>query len=174
MSRLSKIHRLRLGTTPSSRHFHYNVGGSIRARNLPIEAQRNSHFRPFAVFVVTSTVIAVSAVAYTIKLNRSSVLDRKEDPTRASKDQKQRQTTEGSSDLSPPKLPVVEGSNKTFGRRKHRPGQWGLPDGPERFDMDATDDNVATYLARNALGGKDHDTISALLTLPLANARRFR
>lgn len=93
---------------------------------------------------------------------------------RASKDQKQRQTTEGSSDLSPPKLPVVEGSNKTFGRRKHRPGQWGLPDGPERFDMDATDDNVATYLARNALGGKDHDTISALQTLPLANARRFR
>ncbi|PSK36677.1 hypothetical protein B9Z65_1860 [Elsinoe australis] len=77
-------------------------------------------------------------------------------------------------DLSSPKLPVVEGSNKTVGRRKHRPGQWSLPDGPERFDMDATDDNVATYLARNALGEKDHDTISALLTPPLTNARRFR
>lgn len=81
MPRLFKIHRLLLGTTPLSRHFHCGVGGSIRARNLPIQTQRKSHFRPFAVFVVTSTVIAVGAAGYTIKLNRSSVLDRKEDPT---------------------------------------------------------------------------------------------
>jgi pyruvate dehydrogenase phosphatase len=36
------------------------------------------------------------------------------------------------------------------------------------------DPNVATHLVRNALGGKNHEQVSALLTLPAPHSRRYR
>ncbi len=72
-------------------------------------------------------------------------------------------------------LPVEhhdEGS--TEGQRAPiRQRQWGLPSGQDqRFVVE--DKNAATHLVRNALGGKDQDMLSALLTLPSPTSRRYR
>ena len=72
-------------------------------------------------------------------------------------------------------LPVEhhdEGS--TDGQRAPiRQKQWGVPTGQqERFVVE--DKNAATHLVRNALGGKDQDMLSALLTLPSPYSRRYR
>lgn len=53
-----------------------------------------------------------------------------------------------------------------------RQRQWGIPSGEERFVVE--DKNAATHLVRNALGGKDKDMLSALLTLPSPYSRRYR
>lgn len=54
-----------------------------------------------------------------------------------------------------------------------RQQQWGVPAGQDqRFVVE--DKNAATHLVRNALGGKDSDMLSALLTLPAPYARRYR
>lgn len=53
-----------------------------------------------------------------------------------------------------------------------RQQQWGVPSGEERFVLE--DKNAATHLVRNALGGKDSDMLSALLTLPSPFSRRYR
>ncbi|KAK0706549.1 phosphatase 2C-like domain-containing protein [Lasiosphaeria miniovina] len=51
--------------------------------------------------------------------------------------------------------------------------QWGVsPDELDRFVV--KDKNVATHLIRNALGGKNQEQISALLTLPSPYSRRYR
>lgn len=72
-------------------------------------------------------------------------------------------------------LPVEhhdEGS--TDGQRAPiRQKQWGVPTGAQdRFVVE--DKNAATHLVRNALGGKDQDMLSALLTLPSPYSRRYR
>ena len=54
-----------------------------------------------------------------------------------------------------------------------RQQQWGVPAGQqERFVVE--DKNAATHLVRNALGGRDQDMLSALLTLPSPYSRRYR
>jgi len=54
-----------------------------------------------------------------------------------------------------------------------RQQQWGVKGGEnERFVV--VDKNVATHLARNALGGRDQDMVCALLTLPAPYSRRYR
>ena len=54
-----------------------------------------------------------------------------------------------------------------------RQKQWGVPAGQaDRFVVE--DKNAATHLVRNALGGKDNDMLSALLTLPSPYSRRYR
>jgi pyruvate dehydrogenase phosphatase len=53
-----------------------------------------------------------------------------------------------------------------------RQDQWPIHDGDERFVVE--DKNAATHLIRNALGGKDRDMVSALLTLPSPYSRRYR
>lgn len=54
-----------------------------------------------------------------------------------------------------------------------RQQQWGVPTGQDqRFVVE--DKNAATHLVRNALGGKDQDMLSALLTLPSPYSRRYR
>jgi pyruvate dehydrogenase phosphatase len=54
-----------------------------------------------------------------------------------------------------------------------RQKQWGVPAGQQdRFVV--ADKNAATHLVRNALGGKDNDMLSALLTLPSPYSRRYR
>ncbi|EJT72091.1 hypothetical protein GGTG_11338 [Gaeumannomyces tritici R3-111a-1] len=51
--------------------------------------------------------------------------------------------------------------------------QWGLsPDGKDRFVV--KDKNAATHLIRNALGGRNEEQVSALLTLPSPFSRRYR
>jgi pyruvate dehydrogenase phosphatase len=51
--------------------------------------------------------------------------------------------------------------------------QWGVsPDLTDRFVVE--DKNVATHLVRNALGGKNQEQVSALLTLPSPYSRRYR
>ncbi|EME44393.1 hypothetical protein DOTSEDRAFT_130885 [Dothistroma septosporum NZE10] len=53
-----------------------------------------------------------------------------------------------------------------------RQQQWGVAGGDQRFVVE--DKNAATHLVRNALGGKDRDMLSALLTLPSPYSRRYR
>ena len=54
-----------------------------------------------------------------------------------------------------------------------RQQQWGVPTGQDqRFVVE--DKNAATHLVRNALGGRDKDMLSALLTLPAPYSRRYR
>lgn len=54
-----------------------------------------------------------------------------------------------------------------------RQQQWGVESGDDgRFVVE--DKNAATHLVRNALGGRDKDTLSALLTLPSPFSRRYR
>lgn len=80
-------------------------------------------------------------------------------------------------------LPVEKGGNmdKTGRISKDSVGaeppirqqQWDLKkDGSSRFVTE--DKNCATHLVRNALGGKDRDMVSALLTLPSPYSRRYR
>lgn len=54
-----------------------------------------------------------------------------------------------------------------------RQEQWGLPSGSDQRFV-TVDKNAATHLVRNAMGGKDHDMLSALLTLPSPYSRRYR
>lgn len=53
-----------------------------------------------------------------------------------------------------------------------RQQQYDISGSPGRFVVE--DKNAATHLVRNALGGKDRDMISALLTLPSPYSRRYR
>lgn len=50
--------------------------------------------------------------------------------------------------------------------------QWGISKDDDRFVV--KDSNVATHLIRNALGGKNEEMVSALLTLPSPFSRRYR
>ncbi|EPE07434.1 protein phosphatase 2c [Ophiostoma piceae UAMH 11346] len=51
--------------------------------------------------------------------------------------------------------------------------QWGIsPDDNDRFVV--KDKNAATHLVRNALGGRNEEQVSALLTLPAPFSRRYR
>ncbi|KAK5733150.1 [Pyruvate dehydrogenase [acetyl-transferring]]-phosphatase 1, mitochondrial [Elasticomyces elasticus] len=72
-------------------------------------------------------------------------------------------------------LPIEHHDQKdTSGQRAPiRQQQWGVPTGQDqRFVVE--DKNAATHLVRNALGGKDSDMLSALLTLPAPYSRRYR
>ena len=72
-------------------------------------------------------------------------------------------------------LPVEGGpaSDKTGQRTPIRQQQWGTKTSlDERFVVE--DKNAATHLVRNALGGKDTDQLTALLTLPSPFSRRYR
>ncbi|WYZ36585.1 hypothetical protein EsH8_II_000091 [Colletotrichum jinshuiense] len=72
-------------------------------------------------------------------------------------------------------LPVEQANEKGIDGQKTpiRLQQWGIsPDAPERFVV--KDKNVATHLVRNALGGKNEEQVSALLTLPSPFSRRYR
>lgn len=72
-------------------------------------------------------------------------------------------------------LPVEDkSSSKQEGQRAPiRQQQWGTKTSlNERFVVE--DKNAATHLVRNALGGKDQDQLSALLTLPSPFSRRYR
>lgn len=72
-------------------------------------------------------------------------------------------------------LPVEhKASENGVGQRAPiRQEQWGLKTSmDERFVVE--DKNVATHLVRNALGGKDQDQLSALLTLTSPFSRRYR
>jgi len=65
---------------------------------------------------------------------------------------------------------VAAGSGQ---RAPIRQQQWGITAAQdERFVVE--DKNVATHLVRNALGGKDKEMVSALLTLPSPYSRRYR
>jgi pyruvate dehydrogenase phosphatase len=48
----------------------------------------------------------------------------------------------------------------------------GLESGKDRFVV--LDNNVATHIVRNALGGSNQEQVSALLTLPAPTSRRYR
>lgn len=50
--------------------------------------------------------------------------------------------------------------------------QWGVSPDDDRFLVQ--DKNAATHLIRNALGGKNQEMVSALLTLPSPFSRRYR
>lgn len=71
-------------------------------------------------------------------------------------------------------LPVEGGAAEDPSQRAPiRQQQWNVTsDQSERFVYQ--DKNVATHLVRNALGGKDQEMISALLTLPSPYSRRYR
>lgn len=72
-------------------------------------------------------------------------------------------------------LPVEHQSDggESGQRAPIRQQQWGVTaTQDERFTNE--DKNCATHLVRNALGGKDQDMLSALLTLPSPYARRYR
>ncbi|KAM0276699.1 hypothetical protein ACHAQH_006467 [Verticillium albo-atrum] len=74
-----------------------------------------------------------------------------------------------------PQLPVEHAKDQGVGGQKTpiRLQQWGIsPDAPERFVV--KDKNVATHLVRNALGGKNEEQVTALLTLPAPFSRRYR
>ncbi|KAF1960315.1 phophatase 2C family protein-like protein [Byssothecium circinans] len=73
------------------------------------------------------------------------------------------------------KLPVEQKSSPDGqGQRAPiRQRQWGTKTTlNERFVVE--DKNAATHLVRNALGGKDQDQLSALLSLPSPFSRRYR
>jgi len=83
---------------------------------------------------------------------------------------------------APQGLPVEKGGNmdKTgrvqaadAGAKPIRQQQWPVESEiSSRFVVE--DKNAATHLIRNALGGKDRDMVSALLTLPSPYSRRYR
>ncbi|KAL5612120.1 hypothetical protein BROUX41_000335 [Berkeleyomyces rouxiae] len=73
------------------------------------------------------------------------------------------------------KLPVdkSEGGSATEGSKTPvRQAQWNMASNDNRFVVQ--DKNVATHLLRNALGGKNAEQVSALLTLPAPFSRRYR
>ncbi|KAI5300118.1 acid phosphatase pho5 [Ascosphaera pollenicola] len=71
------------------------------------------------------------------------------------------------------KLPVEspDGQKGDGQRAPIRQQQWDIV-GTDRFVVE--DANAATHLARNALGGKNRDTVCALLTLVSPYSRRYR
>lgn len=72
------------------------------------------------------------------------------------------------------KLPV-EATNDPSGEGQRRPirqQQYDISGAESRFVVE--DKNAATHLVRNAMGGKDKDMVSALLTLPSPYSRRYR
>lgn len=92
----------------------------------------------------------------------------------------------GASDASGKPLPIEEakktaapggsssGNADPEGQRAPiRLQQWGVdPNAKGRFVT--RDDNAATHLVRNALGGSNQEQVSALLTLPAPFSRRYR
>ncbi|KAI9852868.1 MAG: hypothetical protein M1838_004427 [Thelocarpon superellum] len=70
--------------------------------------------------------------------------------------------------------PLGDGHGPDNGQRTPiRQQQWGVSgDEDKRFVVE--DLNAATHLVRNALGGRDRDTVCALLTLPSPYSRRYR
>lgn len=72
------------------------------------------------------------------------------------------------------RLPVEKATQtNTEGQRPPiRQQQYDIPGAAERFVVE--DKNAATHLVRNAMGGKDRDMVSALLTLPSPYSRRYR
>ena len=80
-----------------------------------------------------------------------------------------------SSQKASSQLPIEHHDFKENGgqRAPIRQQQWGVESGNDaRFVVE--DKNAATHLVRNALGGKDKDQVSALLTLPSPFSRRYR
>lgn len=72
-------------------------------------------------------------------------------------------------------LPVEQGAEGAGGDGQKTPirlRQWGISKDDDRFVV--KDSNVATHLIRNALGGKNEEMVSALLTLPSPYSRRYR
>lgn len=72
-------------------------------------------------------------------------------------------------------LPVEHGTEavgKDGQKTPIRVRQWGISGNDDRFVV--KDNNVATHLIRNALGGKNEEMVSALLTLPSPYSRRYR
>lgn len=72
-------------------------------------------------------------------------------------------------------LPVEHGAESAGGDGQKSPirvRQWGISKDDDRFVV--KDSNVATHLIRNALGGKNEEMVSALLTLPSPYSRRYR
>jgi len=79
----------------------------------------------------------------------------------------------GSQSKLPVEVPAKVEDELGGQRRPIRQDQWGLKATMnDRFVVE--DENVATHLVRNALGGKDQDQLCALLTLPSPYSRRFR
>jgi pyruvate dehydrogenase phosphatase len=81
--------------------------------------------------------------------------------------------------FSKPSLPVegktvgpVDKASSDGQRPPIRQEQWQLQGGEERFVVE--DKNAATHLVRNALGGKNREMLSALLSLPSPYSRRYR
>ncbi|KAF2108142.1 phosphatase 2C-like domain-containing protein [Lophiotrema nucula] len=81
-----------------------------------------------------------------------------------------------SSSSSQKALPIEQEGSESGGSGQRAPirqQQWGVKASiNERFVVE--DKNCATHLVRNALGGKDQDQLSALLTLPSPFSRRYR
>ncbi|RKF57607.1 Protein phosphatase 2C-like protein C10F6.17c [Golovinomyces cichoracearum] len=75
-------------------------------------------------------------------------------------------------------LPVEQNKQESLTEKTHgqkvpiRQQQWGINREDERFVVQ--DKNAATHLVRNALGGKDSETLCALLSLPAPFSRRYR
>lgn len=72
-------------------------------------------------------------------------------------------------------LPVEHGAQNDGADGQKTPirvRQWGISNDDNRFVV--KDSNVATHLIRNALGGKNEEMVSALLTLPSPFSRRYR
>jgi pyruvate dehydrogenase phosphatase len=63
-------------------------------------------------------------------------------------------------------------SERPYGEGPVRPSQWGIANRPRTPVV--KDVNVATHIARNGLGGDDHDMISSLFMLAGSNTRRYR
>ncbi|OCK74743.1 protein serine/threonine phosphatase 2C [Lepidopterella palustris CBS 459.81] len=73
-------------------------------------------------------------------------------------------------------LPVEQAGSddhKSGQRAPIRQQQWGVK-APQNERFVVEDKNCATHLVRNALGGKDQEQLSALLTLPSPYSRRYR
>ena len=70
---------------------------------------------------------------------------------------------------SPDAKPTGNDDGQRFPIRQQ---QWQIEGGDQRFVVE--DKNAATHLIRNALGGKDRDMVSALLSLPSPYSRRYR
>ena len=69
----------------------------------------------------------------------------------------------------------VEGAQEAISEGQRRPirqQQYDISGAASRFVVE--DNNAATHLVRNAMGGKDKDMVCALLTLPSPYSRRYR
>ena len=74
----------------------------------------------------------------------------------------------------PVEAPAGQAGKDASGQRAPiRQQQWGVT-APQSERFVVEDKNVATHLVRNALGGKDREMVSALLTLPSPYSRRYR